>query len=220
MEKISSIKRTFYIPIIWVALVWIIESLEVALGWNFVRFGVRPLNITYLSGILTSPMIHGDWNHLINNTPPLFVLSSLIIMSYRKIAFSALSAIYLLSGLILWLFPLAVGSFHIGASGVIYGMASFLFFSGLFRRDIKSMALALIVAFLYGSLIWGIFPGKPGISWEGHLSGGVAGFLVAYMYRKKLRPPKLEWEDEVIKQKTFETFIKKIDDQPRRLNSF
>lgn len=130
-----------------------------------------------------------------SNTPPLFVLGFLVLFFYPVGSRKAIPLMYILSGTILWV--IGRSAIHIGASTIVYGLASFLFFSGVVRRDIRSIGLALLVVFLYGgSLSMGLLPVDSGISWEGHLSGGIAGMITAMLYRKYDPPKKYSWEEE------------------------
>jgi membrane associated rhomboid family serine protease len=157
--------------------------------------GLLPRNTTGLLGIVTAPLIHGDFSHLISNTFPLIVLGWIILFFYPKVSFFLFIFIYLVTGLLVWIFARQV--YHIGASGIVYGFVSFLFFSGLFRKDNTSITLALIITFLYGGIVWGMLPGMKGISWESHLLGAVTGLIAAFLFRK-VDPPakKYDWEDE------------------------
>jgi len=157
--------------------------------------GILPRDGFGLMGIITAPLIHGDFSHLISNTFPIIVLGWIVFFFYPKISFFLFTFVYIITGLLVWL--LAREVYHIGASGLVYGFVSFLFFSGIFRRDNKSVALALIITFLYGGLVWGVLPGMKGISWESHLFGAIAGLVAAYIFRK-VDPPskKYDWEDE------------------------
>jgi membrane associated rhomboid family serine protease len=130
-----------------------------------------------LFGILASPFIHSGIEHLYKNSIPLLVLLASLFYFYKDIAWKALFFGLLSSGLLTWI--IARPSFHIGASGIVYFLASFLFFKGIVSRNYRLVALALIVVFLYGSLVWGTMPGEPGISWEGHLSGFISGFFLS-----------------------------------------
>lgn len=190
----NKLLQNFRLPLMLVGVLWIIKIVETITGLNFGFFGVLPRDFEGLIGILTYPLIHGDFSHLINNSFPLIVLGFLMMQSYRKVAFLVIPFIWVASGLLVWLF--ARGNYHIGASGVVYGMAFFIAFSGIFRKDIKSVALAFLVAFLYGGMIWGVLPIKEGVSWEGHLFGAISGILCAYRYRNFNKPPKHEWNEE------------------------
>jgi membrane associated rhomboid family serine protease len=144
------------------------------------------------------PYVHGDVNHLLANSGPFLILGTALFYFYRDISMRVLIGIWLLSGI--WVWFGGRDSWHIGASGVIYGLSSFLFFSGVIRKNTQLAALALIVAFLYGSMIWGIFPDffpKENISWEGHLGGFIAGIILAVYYRKAgPQPKKYSWDLE------------------------
>ncbi|MBT8387456.1 MAG: rhomboid family intramembrane serine protease [Ignavibacteria bacterium] len=157
--------------------------------------GILPRDGFGLLGIVTAPLVHGDFSHLISNTFPLIILGWIILFFYPKASFFLFIFVYFITGLLVWLFARQV--YHIGASGLIYGFVSFLFFSGIFRKDNKSIALALIITFLYGGLVWGVLPGMKGISWESHLFGAVTGLIAAYIFRR-IDPPakKYEWEDD------------------------
>ncbi|MCX6256671.1 MAG: rhomboid family intramembrane serine protease [Bacteroidia bacterium] len=184
-----------YVPVIFIILLWLIRIAETITGADFTRFGILPLRPEGLPGIITAPLIHGSFSHLMANTIPLLILSTGIIYIYKDIAYKVLMFIYLLTGIWVWLF--ARGAYHIGASGLVYGCASFLFFSGVIRKDPRMAALSFVVVFLYGSMIWGIFPIEPHISWESHLMGAVAGGVMAVYYRKEgPKQIKYQWEDD------------------------
>lgn len=160
---------------------------------SLVHFGVYPRTIHGLIGIITYPFIHANWPHLFNNSTAIFILGSMLFYFYRPVALKSLLWIYLMSGLWLWIGGRE--SYHIGASGVIYGLFGFLFVSGLLRKHLKLMALSLLVVFLYGSLVWGILPIDHSMSFEGHLFGLIAGVLIALVYRKQgPQKPKYSWE--------------------------
>ncbi|MCK5781878.1 MAG: rhomboid family intramembrane serine protease [Flavobacteriales bacterium] len=186
----------FTIPLYFVLLLWIIKWAEYKFGFDLGFLGVKPHDIYGLKGILFSPLIHGDTGHLFNNSIPLFVLSMALFYFYKPIAWRVLLLSWLFSGLATWLIG-RENTYHIGASGIIYAMASFLFFSGVIRKHPKLMAISLIVTFLYGSMVWGIFPNEVRISWEGHLSGALVGLLLAVIFRK-IGPRKkiYHWEEE------------------------
>ena len=200
MEKVKS-SRT-YQSIIWsfrlVAVLWVIHLFQVLSGLDLGWLGIYPHRVFGLKGIFFAPLIHADWGHLLSNTPPLFFLSLIILYFYRSVAVPALTMLYLLTGLTVWLFGRPV--FHIGASGVIYGMVAFVFWNGIFRRNLKSIALALIVMFYYGSMFAGILPGQQGISWESHLLGGLVGIFTSFWFRGNLEQdeakPVYSWERE------------------------
>ena len=192
-EKINLEK--LLIPLVFPVILWVIHLVSVLFQIDLTRMGILPRKFVGLLGIITSPMVHGDFSHLISNTIPLVILGWIIFFFYPKVSYLAFGFRYFFTGLLVWFFARQV--YHIGASGVVYGFVSFLFFSGLFRRDNKSISLALIITFLYGGLVWGMIPGWKGISWEAHLFGAITGLAAAYLFRK-IDPPakKYDWEDE------------------------
>lgn len=141
--------------------------------YRFSWLGILPRTLSGLSGILFTPFLHGSLGHLLSNSIPLLVLGGGLIYFYRSIAYKVLLWIWFIDGLGVWL--LGRDAYHIGASGLVYGIAAFLIFSGLLRRNRNLLALSLAVVFVYGSLIWGMFPYIPDISWEAHLFGFLAG---------------------------------------------
>ncbi|MBN4071208.1 rhomboid family intramembrane serine protease [Crocinitomix catalasitica] len=180
-----------------IGLMWAVFILDYNLGLNLYKYGVHPLHADGLVGILASPFIHSthDFGHILNNTTPMFVLSWMLFYHYREIATKTLVLIYLAGGIGVWF--LAEGGYHIGMSGVIYGLAGFLVLSGFLRKNVKIAAISLVVVFLYGSMIWGIFPIKVQMSWEGHLMGLMAGVLAAILFREKgPQPIKMRYEIE------------------------
>jgi len=190
----SGVIQSLKLPIIFVAILWVIEIIDFLIPIDLDHiFGLLPRNIDGLLGILTYPLMHGDFAHLISNSFPLIVLGFLLLQSYRKVAWKTLAFIYFASGVALWFF--ARENFHIGASGVVYGLAFFIFASGVFRKDIKSIALALIVAFFYGGIVWGVLPIQEGVSWEGHLFGAIAGVFCAYRFKDVNKELAHEWNE-------------------------
>ncbi len=185
---------SIFMPMVFIAIIWIVKLFEYTTGINLTEYGLLPRHASGLRGIILSPLIHGDWNHLISNTIPFFVLSFLMLFNYRRVAFKAFVFIYLASGVLVWIFGRE--NYHIGASGLVYGMAFFIFFSGVFRKNIQSIALSLLIVFIYGSIVWGILPIDVKISWEGHLMGALCGFLSAFYFRKVDLPKELVLEDD------------------------
>ena len=205
-------------PLIFVAALWIIKLVEIYFEISFKTFGVFPRHTSGLAGIIFSPLIHGDLSHLMSNTFPVIILGSMLVYFYKSLA----PEVYLLGWIIsgFWLWILGREAYHIGASGLIYCMASFLFVSGILRRHRGLMAVSLVVTFLYGGIIWGVFPIKEQMSWEGHLTGLVAGFVLAFFYKKKGPQRKLyswELEDEDDEFEKFEEYYK--DYLERKKNS-
>lgn len=190
----SILGKKFLIPLIFPGLIWIVYLVSALFNLSFVTLGVLPREISGLVGIFFSPLIHENFSHLFSNTLPLIVLGYGVFYFYPHAAYKVILFIYLLTGSLVWLF--ARTAYHIGASGIVYGFVAFIFFSGLFRRDNKSISLALVVIFLYGGLVWGIFPGQENISWESHAFGALSGIISAFIYRKIDPPKKYDWEDE------------------------
>ncbi len=159
----------FYIPFFWVFSLWFVYWVEYYFGLNFNRYGIYPLTWKGIRGVFLSPFIHSGILHLFHNSFPLFVLSATLLYFYRSISFPVLVFGTFLTGFLTWL--IARPAYHIGASGVIYMLFSFIFFSGIIRKYHRLVAMSLVVVFLYGSMVWYILPIKQDISWEGHLSG-------------------------------------------------
>ena len=162
-------------------LIWLVKIVEMADGLDLFYYGIFPRRISGLFGILASPLIHANFNHLINNSVPFFFLLTAIFYFYHKVAWQVLLVSYLATGVLVWC--LARPSYHVGASGLVYSFASFLFFSGIVRRNINLLAISLLVIFVYGSMVWGIFPYRPDMSWESHLIGLIIGAALAMYYR-------------------------------------
>jgi len=197
--------RSFSLPLLVVLVFWLIRLVEPYTNVQFTYiFGLYPRTLFGLLGIFSSPFVHGDWFHLLSNAVPFTILSGSILFFYPLLAKKVIFYIYLLTGMSVWLF--ARPSFHIGASGLVYGFAGFLFFSGVFRRDIKSISIALAVAFLYGGLVAGIFPAGADISFESHLFGAISGSICAFAY-KNIKEDEEEFiEKEDIKDTVFEGY--------------
>jgi membrane associated rhomboid family serine protease len=179
--KIS--KSIFLVPIIYVVAIWLIYWVEISFNYNFNKFGVLPRTLVGLRGIFLMPFIHSDTSHLFNNSIPLFVLLSSLFFFYKEVAYKVLLIGGFFAGCLTWL--IARESFHIGASGIVYLLFSFVFFSGIIKKHFRLVALSLIIIFLYGSMIWYVFPVKEGVSWEGHLSGFLVGLIFAIIFRNK-----------------------------------
>jgi len=205
-EKQKIIRSILY-PLLFVVLLWFLKLIEIGFDIELFRFGLYPRSLTGLVGIATSPVIHGSFNHLLSNSIPLLVLGGITFYFYRPISFSVFFWVYLMSGI--WLWAAGREAYHIGASGLVYGFASFLFFSGIFRKERTLQVLSLLVVFLYGSLVWGIFPIDPEISWESHLLGSLAGIITAFYYRKEgPQKKKFDWEDEKDENESGEEYWK------------
>ena len=193
--KTPSLKNSAKIMAVIILVLWMIKVIELTLGLDLGVYGVYPRDINNLTGILTAPLIHGSFEHLFANTLPLFILGTALLFSYPKAAKYTLPIIYIGSGIGVWLF--ARDSYHIGASGLTHGLMFFLFVIGILRRDKPSIALALVVFFLYGGMIVTIFPTQENISFESHFFGALMGVLCAFLFRNvdtKPEEKKYSWE--------------------------
>ena len=187
---------SIFIPGIFVFFMWLVKAIEILFEADFSRFGIYPLHLKGLPGILLSSMIHADLRHLVSNSIPFLVLGTIIFYFYSEPALKIILWNYFLTGFLVWL--TGREGIHIGSSGLVYGMMSFLFFSGIIRKYYRLTALSLLVVFLYGSMIWGMFPGVyQNVSWEAHMMGFVSGIILAICFRKEgPQPPVYEWLDE------------------------
>jgi membrane associated rhomboid family serine protease len=184
------------IPGIFVFLMWLVKIIEVLFEINLAGLGIYPMTIEGLPGIVFSPFIHENFKHLFNNSLPLLLLSVLLFYFYSEIALKVFSLTYILTGVLVWLGGRE--AWHIGASGLVYGLASFLFFSGIIRKYFRLVALSLLVVFLYGEMVWGLFPGVyKNISWESHMLGFLSGIILAVVYRNEgPQKPVYQWMEE------------------------
>ncbi len=193
-EEKNRIFLSIYLPGILLIILWLIHIYQYFTS-SLGNLGLIPRKIPGLIGILTAPLIHADFSHLISNSIPLYICGALLIYSYRSLAYKTFFIIYLGSGILVWLF--ARQNIHIGASGVVYGLFGFLFLSGIIRRNIPLLGITFLVTFLYGSLVWGIMPLDLKVSWESHLFGLLMGFLCALIFRNQGPPlPVDPFEDE------------------------
>ena len=197
------IQTSILFPFLFIVVLWLVKLLEVKIGMDFSKYGIFPQKVSGLVGILFSPFIHRDLSHLFSNSSPIFLLGSGLLYLYRRVSIFVFAGIFFIGNACVWLF--ARPSFHIGASGLVYGLLFFIFFSGVIRRERRAISLALISVFLYGSAIWGLFPIQESVSHEAHLFGGIVGTLFAILFRKvdmpieekqeeELEP---EWEEEI-----------------------
>jgi membrane associated rhomboid family serine protease len=195
----GSVLEAIVYPAILLLTIWVVFAAEQIFDINWVRFGVYPRTVQGLIGILFMPLIHApnDISHILNNSLPILILTSALVYFYREIALKVFVYSWILTGLGVWIIAGDRGSFHIGISGVIYALATFIFVSGWRRKFLPLQALALFVAFLYGGMIWGVFKTSERISWEGHLSGMVIGYILALWYvNEGPKAPKYQYEIE------------------------
>lgn len=191
-------KSIFRIPLLVVVLMWFVYWVEIKFSFNFTRFGIYPREITGLKGVLFSPFIHSGTKHLFNNSIPVFVFIAMLFYFYREISLKILLYGIPFTGILTWL--IGGEGYHIGMSGVVYLLFSFIFFSGIFRKHFRLISVSLVVIFLYGSMFWYVFPIEKGVSWEGHLSGLLVGFIFS-IYFRKVGPQK---EKHIFKQTNFD----------------
>ena len=163
--------------------IWLIHGITLLEDLKLTFLGIYPLHVKGLVGIVTSPFIHGSTEHAISNSLPLLFLGGALHYAYPKIAFKVWFFGTIFCGF--WVWIAARPSYHIGASGVVYALFGFLFVGGLLSRQRKLMGICLLIAFLYGGMIWGIFPVEEKVSWEAHFFGLAAGISLAIYYRKE-----------------------------------
>jgi membrane associated rhomboid family serine protease len=188
------IRYSLFISGLFVVVLWLVKLFEIEFNLDFSNWGILPLSVKGLRGILFSPLIHANLDHLIANTLPIFILTFSLFFFYRKSSYTIFVLIYLLSGLFVWLGGRE--ALHIGASGVIYGLAAFLFLSGIISFNVRLLTISLVVSLVYGGMFWGIFPIKPEISWESHLWGGISGFALAIFFRNSIPYDHIETEED------------------------
>jgi membrane associated rhomboid family serine protease len=197
VDEYGGFRRAVLSVVLFIGVLWFIELADRIFHLQLAHLGIYPREPLGLRGVLFAPLIHGSWGHLISNSISLAVLGAALLYGYPRSRFYVLLLIYLGSGLGVWLF--ARSSFHFGSSGLTHGMMFFVFTSGILRRDRLSIALAMIVFFLYGGMIWTIFPNEPGVSYESHFFGALMGLSAAFLFRNldPVLPDKTyEWEGE------------------------
>ena len=198
-QSFGSWPRSFLIAGFFIVLMWMFYWAQHLFEFNFYTLGILPRSLSGLMGILTMPFIHSqrEIEHIVNNSLPAFLLISSLFYYYREIAWKVLIIGWILTGFGVWIYAENTGAYHIGMSGVIYFLAGFLFTSGVLRKFLPLQALSLFIVFLYGSMIWGIFPMEEKISWEGHFVGLAIGTVMAFLFREfGPQRPKFQYEVE------------------------
>lgn len=191
------LKRSFTIVAAFTITLWLIKIVEALIGARLYKYGILPGHLSGLMGVFWAPLIHSSFSHLFANTAPLLILGTALLYGYPKSAKIAVPAIYIGTGLCVWLF--ARETYHIGASSLTFGFMFFVFTIGTIRWDRRAIALSLVVFLLYGGMIWGIFPNEPGISYESHFFGAMIGFILAILLRNydaNLPEKEYNWEED------------------------
>jgi membrane associated rhomboid family serine protease len=191
------LRIAFTVTVAFALLLWAVKLAEYLGDLNFTQFGIYPRRLDGLVGVLGAPFIHGSFGHLFANTAPIIVIGTLLLYVYPRAAKVLLPTVYLGGGLAVWLF--AREAYHIGASGVAFGMLFFVLTIGVLRWERRAIAISLMVFFLYGGMILGIIPDARGISFESHLSGALIGIVLAFLLRHRdPDPPRKQysWESE------------------------
>lgn len=198
-QRFGSTAEAIIYPLLLVMLMWAVFWAERVSGYNMVQLGIRPQQWESWKGVFFMPLLHApnDIAHIVNNTFPTVVLTGALFYYYRSIAFRVLAISWIFTGLGVWWLAEDDHAYHIGMSGVIYALFGFMLVSGFFRRYLPLQAISLFVVFLYGSMVWGIFPQKANVSWEGHFTGLTVGVILAVVYRKRgPQGPKYQYEIE------------------------
>lgn len=194
-EERNKFLNALIYPVIFVLILCLLHFIQYAFEFKINNFGIYPRNLSGLKGILFSPLIHADYQHLLSNSIPLLILGAALFFFYKKIALKVVLWIYLMVGV--WTWVSAREAYHIGASGLLYGIFSFLLVSGFLRKNKQLIAVSFFVIMFYGGMVWGIFPIKINISFEGHLWGFIAGIVLALYYRKQgVQKEEFLWEGE------------------------
>jgi len=194
----EKLRRSLIFPAFFLFLIWFVKFTEFGLELDFSFLGIFPLRIKGIIGIITAPLVHDDLKHLADNSIPVFILGTAIFYFYNEVAFQVYFFTWIITGSLVWIFGRE--AYHIGASGLVYGYAAFLFVSGIIRQNRNLLAIALLVIFLYGSLVWGLLPYDYRVSWESHLMGAITGIALAYHYRHRGPAPdimRIDEEEEV-----------------------
>ncbi|WP_188547611.1 rhomboid family intramembrane serine protease [Rhodococcoides trifolii] len=169
-----------------VALLYVIEAVDVATGLRLDNAGIEPREVDGLRGIAFAPLLHHGWDHLFANTGPILVLGFVVMMSGIGRGLAATAVIWIVGGFGTWLTGGAL-SIHVGASGLVFGWLAYLIVRGVFTRSLLQLLLGVLVLLVYGSVLWGVLPGQEGISWQGHLFGAVGGVIAAWVLASDVR---------------------------------
>lgn len=181
-SEFKILQRGIYITFSFILMLWVIKSVEWTRELDFGLYGIFPRTLRGTIGIFTGPLIHGDAMHLMSNTIPLIILGIGLFYFYHRIAIEVFIWIYFATGF--WVWIVGREAYHIGASGLVYGLVMFIFWGGILRRNPRSLAISMIVFFLYGGMIYGLFPFDEAVSWESHIMGSVAGIFLALHFRR------------------------------------
>lgn len=220
-KNLSHIINIMFIPILFVFAIWFVKGFEYINETDFRQFSIKAWDFNKITGIFTFPFLHADLNHLINNSYPILILGGIISQVYNTISNKVFLYSFLLSGIILFI----IGNPNanvIGASGVVYALASFVLISGFIKKQPRLSILSFFVIFMYGSFFWGMLPMPNQVSWEGHLSGFIAGIIIAFLFRKKGPQPKIynyELEEELEKNININYIYKEENTSEQRAKS-
>ena len=188
-NRALSFRESFMPPLFFVVALWLIHLFQEWTAFDLSYWGIYPRASFGLRGILFAPLLHGDWGHLASNSVPFLVLATMVVYFYPRVALRVFLLLYFITGFAVWLFARA-SVYHIGLSYVVYGLVSFVFWTGVFRRSVRSIVLASIVTLLYSGMIAGILPTteiiQRNISWESHLLGAIVGVFLAYFYKEEI----------------------------------
>jgi membrane associated rhomboid family serine protease len=179
MSQSRSVFDSSTVPFRLVFIMWLAFSIQYFYHIDLGFLGIKPRNLWGLIGIFTAPMIHGSYLHILSNTFPLLFLGTLLFFFYERIGGIVFFRCYVITNLLVWIFSPRV-SYHIGASGLVYGLASFLIFFGLLRQDFMSLLISIAVVIAYGGIFYGVLPTNPTVSWESHLAGALVGAVTAF----------------------------------------
>jgi membrane associated rhomboid family serine protease len=191
------------LPLFSVIIFWLVKVIELSLDISLSEYGLRPRSFSQWFGIITMPFLHGSLSHLIANTSSFLILGTMLFYFYNKFSLQIIGLSWLIAGVLTWI--IGRDSIHIGASGMIYAFAGYIFFGGLLSRDIRLMAISLIVVFMYGSMVWGMMPQNTGISWEGHLAGFLTGIILALIYKPESKSTDFDEDEDDDDDDNYET---------------